>query len=65
MKNIKDELMPYPEVMDALKRIVSRAEHKSTFGSNRLTRKKNQAILEFHRSIIYYLDIHAKRNIQG
>ncbi len=65
MKNMEQEdLIPYPEIMDALKRIISRAEYKTQFGAEAHTRKKNKAILDFHRSIQYYLDIHAKRNIQ-
>ena len=65
MKNMEQEdLIPYPEIMDALNRIISRAEYKSLFGAEQHTRKKNKAILDFHRSIKYYLDIHAKRNIQ-
>ena len=60
-----EDLIPYPEIMDALTRIISRAEYKSKFAAQRDTRRKNKAILDFHKSIKYYLDIHAKRNIQG
>ncbi len=66
MKNMEpQDLIPYPEIMDALTRIISRAEYKTQFSLERATRRKNKAILDFHKSIQNYLDIHAKRNIQG
>lgn len=61
----RKDLIPYPELVKALDRIIARAEHKSIFASFRETRKKNKAILDFHMSLKYYLDIYAKRNIQG
>jgi hypothetical protein len=62
----KQDLIPYPQIMDALRRITDRAEYKSKFAATRATRKENKAILDFNKSIMHYLNLrYAKGNIQS
>ena len=59
------ELLKYHEVMAALRRILATESYKSQMAKANNTKKYAQGKMVLYESIIHYLDIHAKRHIQG
>jgi len=56
--------MSYPDVMDAVRRIALQNRNKENIAKANQTKvfARNQALL--YESILHYLDIHAKRQLQ-
>ena len=56
------EIMSYTDVMDAVRRIANQKRHKELKAKNKYYTRAQTLLYD---SILHYLDIHAKRHIQG
>jgi hypothetical protein len=61
-----DNLVPYHQAMDALKRLALKYRNKETTLVRQSDKRYAKARAELFESVIYYLDIrNAKANVQG